>query len=67
MLTLQAGPDGVRNPGSVHDMPPTEAEELIAGGYAVKVENEKAVEAEPIVETADREPKSGASKAVKTK
>jgi uncharacterized protein YbjT (DUF2867 family) len=48
MLTLQAGPAGVRSPGSVYDVPPVEAEALIAGGYAVKVEKEK-TEAAPAV------------------
>lgn len=36
MITLQAGPDGVRKPGAVYDVPTAEAEELIAGGYAKK-------------------------------
>lgn len=57
MLTLQAGPNGVRNPGEVHDVSPAEAEELLAGGYAVKVD--KAVTDEPVkgkARTATRTP-----------
>lgn len=38
MFTLQAGPGGTRQPGRVYDVPTKEAEELIAGGYAEKVE-----------------------------
>ena len=45
MLTLQAGPAGVRQAGSVHDVSIAEAEELIAGGYAEKVGSAKAVPA----------------------
>lgn len=40
MLTLQAGPAGVREPGSVHEIPVAEAQELIHGGYAVAVGRE---------------------------
>lgn len=46
MLTLLAGPAGVRQPGSVHDVPTAEAEALIAGGYAEKV---KASSADPVL------------------
>lgn len=35
MLTLQAGPQGVRKAGVVYDVPDVEAKQLIAGGYAV--------------------------------
>jgi hypothetical protein len=42
MLTLLAGPGGVRQPNTVHDVPPAEAEALIVGGYAEKVEPAKA-------------------------
>lgn len=38
MKTLMAGPDGIRKPDTVYDLPTSEAEELIAGGYAEKVE-----------------------------
>lgn len=34
MLSLSAGPDGVRNVNSVHAVSDDEADELIAGGYA---------------------------------
>lgn len=37
MLTLQAGPDGVRQAGAEYDVPTAEAEALIQGGYAEKV------------------------------
>lgn len=37
MITLQAGPNGTRNPGEVYDVPTAEAEQLIKGGYAEKV------------------------------
>ena len=32
-LSLSAGPDGVRQPGSVHDVSEPEARALLAGGY----------------------------------
>lgn len=38
MLTLMAGPDGVRQPGKVYDLPPAEAAALIEAGAAEKVE-----------------------------
>lgn len=41
MLTLQAGPDVVRQAGKVYDVPTKEAESLIAGGYAIQVDAEK--------------------------
>lgn len=34
MKTLSAGPSGVRNPGSIHNIDAKEAKDLIAGGYA---------------------------------
>ena len=37
MITLLAGPNETRQPGSVHDVPTAEAEALIAGGYAERV------------------------------
>lgn len=36
MLSLQAGPSGVRQPGHVYDVPDKEAKALIEGGYAVE-------------------------------
>lgn len=46
MKTLQAGPNGVRQPGKVYDVPAAEADALISGGFAEKV---KIVEkAEPV-------------------
>jgi hypothetical protein len=52
MLTLQAGPDGVRKPGESYDVPSAEAEALIAGGYAKKTEpvTEPVTKLEPVVE-----------------
>lgn len=41
MLTLDAGPDGVRQPGKIYDVPATEAKTLITGGYAVDATNLK--------------------------
>ena len=40
MLALQAGPTGTREAGQVYDVPTKEAQALIEGGYAVKVERE---------------------------
>lgn len=58
MLTLQAGPDGVRKPGESYDVPSAEAEALIAGGYAKKTEPvtkpEPAVEGKPRTATRGR-------------
>ena len=51
MLTLQAGPDGVRKAGQSYDVPNKEANELIAGGYAVAVKVEENAEA-PLERTA---------------
>lgn len=64
MRTLDAGPDGVRRPGEVHDLPTAEAEQLIAGGYAVKVERVEKVQ-EPVKgkpRTATRTPGRKATK-----
>ncbi len=38
ILTLMAGPDGIRKPGQVFDLPQDEADALIAGGYAEKMD-----------------------------
>ncbi len=35
MLTLEAGPEGVREPGKIYQVPDAEAKRLIAGGFAV--------------------------------
>lgn len=48
MKTLMAGPDGVRKPDTVHDLPSAEAEALIAGGYAEKVEKVAKPEADAL-------------------
>jgi hypothetical protein len=37
MLTLQAGPNGVREAGRNYDVPDKEAKALIDGGYAIAV------------------------------
>lgn len=54
MKTLMAGPDGVRRPDTVHDLPTAEAEALIAGGYAEKVEKTTTPEASSEPRTATR-------------
>ena len=41
MLTLDAGPQGVRQPGKVYEVPTAEGKTLIAGGYAVDATNLK--------------------------
>lgn len=51
MLSLMAGPGGVRKPGQIFDLPPVEAEVLIAGGYAEKL---AAPVETPVVESAPR-------------
>jgi hypothetical protein len=45
MLTLQAGPNVMRQSGQSYDVPDKEAKELIAGGYAVEVSPAKAAPA----------------------
>lgn len=37
MLTLQAGPQGVREAGQIYTVPDKEAKQLVDGGYAVEV------------------------------
>lgn len=57
MLTLLAGPEGIRSPGSVVEVPPAEAAALIEGGFAVSAEPpSRAAPAAPVVETATTEP-----------
>lgn len=41
MLTLDAGPEGVRQPGKIYDVAEKEAKELIKGGFAVDATNLK--------------------------
>ncbi len=43
MLTLAAGPDGIRQPGSVCEVDEAEGKALIAGGFADVVEAPKKV------------------------
>lgn len=38
MLTLQAGPQGVREAGKTYEVPEKEAKALIVGGYALSAE-----------------------------
>jgi len=59
LKTLMAGPDGVFPPGSVIEVSPEEAQALIAGGYAERLERppEKAE-----VEVAAVEPGSRATR-----
>lgn len=57
MLTLQAGPDGVRQPGSVHDVPAAEAKELIDGGFAIpaaKMKRDETIETAAITKPSQR-------------
>lgn len=55
MKTLMAGPDGIRKPDTIHDLPTAEAEALIAGDYAEKVERAAKPEAaEPRTATRGR-------------
>ena len=55
MKTLMAGPDGIRKPDTVYDLPTAEAEALIAGGFAEKVERAAKPEAaEPRTATRGR-------------
>ena len=42
-VTLDAGPAGVRQPGTVHEVGEAEGSDLVAGGYAVVIEIAKAV------------------------
>ncbi len=44
MLTLQAGPDVVREVGHIYDVPQAEAKALIDGKYAVEVKRDVPVE-----------------------
>lgn len=54
MKTLMAGPDGIRKPDTIHDLPTAEAEALIAGGYAEKVEKSAKPDAASAPRTATR-------------
>ena len=51
MLTLSAGPEGVRSAGSVYEVGPKEGDELVRLGYAELVEDDKPPSV-PIVESA---------------
>lgn len=53
MLTLMAGPEGIRSPGSVVELSPADAHALIDGGFAVAIDSAARV---PVVETATDEP-----------
>ncbi len=44
MLTLQAGPDVVREVGHIYDVPQAEAKVLIDGKYAVEMKRDVPVE-----------------------
>lgn len=39
MRTLATGPDGTLHAGQVYDLPPAQANALVEGGYAVKIED----------------------------
>ena len=50
LLSIDAGPAGVFQPGTVRDVPQAEAEAMVAGGYAKFVL--EIVKAEPVEEKA---------------
>lgn len=54
MITIQAGPEGTREPGQVIDVPDAEARQLIEGGYAVEFKRQES--AERAVRVAAEEP-----------
>ena len=54
MLTLQAGPQGVREVGQIYTVPDKEAKELIEGGYAVEVKRAEEPERAVRVSTSRR-------------
>jgi hypothetical protein len=54
MRTLQAGPDIVREPGHIYEVPTAEAKALIAGGYAEEVTRQIPVERATRVTTTRR-------------
>jgi len=58
ILTLAAGPLWVRRPGDIVDVPESEAQELIAGHYAVAISEA----ATPVVETTEAGPSERAVK-----
>lgn len=47
LIARMAGPEGNHAPGSVIDLPDAKATALVAGGYAVCLEEPKTIEAEP--------------------
>lgn len=61
ILTLSAGPAGVRQPGKVYDVPPEEAAALIEAGYAEQVADQ-AVQTEPVASA----PRTASRKAGRT-
>ena len=52
MITIDAGPEGTFNPGSVRNVSEIYGNELIAGGYAVEVKGKAApaVKVAPVAE-----------------
>lgn len=43
MITLEAGPEGVKQPGKIYDVDPKEGKALVDGGYAEAVDEPKEV------------------------
>jgi len=60
LLSITAGPDGVRHPG-IHDIPDDEARRLVAARFAVMVEPEVKAKPQGVVEQARaKEPETAA-------
>lgn len=61
MITMGAGPEGVRLPGTVHAVAGEEARELVKGGYAeyATVEPAETQDARPRGKKAAAPPKEG--------
>lgn len=43
MITLAAGPEGIKQPGGIYDVDPKEGKTLVDGGYAKAVDEPKEV------------------------
>lgn len=41
MITLEAGPEGIKQPGGIYDVDPKEGKTLVDGGYAEAVDEPK--------------------------
>lgn len=47
MITLAAGPEGIKQPGGIYDVDPKEGKALVDGGYAEAVNEPKPQQPEP--------------------